>query len=231
MHVDAQKSMDRLLDALMPVPPQRFARPPASAHPVSKKRVKLSQYKPRNQRESTALKNLKTRSGHYKDHGALRGLVQCHLALIRDVYPQPKRLKAIRTVQELRRKANLCRNLASRIELPEPIGLELVSMTLNPGPAIREVLLYAQRLESEANTLAARAKHRTLRHSAHIENRAILKVLGAVREITGEPHYEDMATLLRGACREHGITGRRLASLWRNHHVKGRRRNMLSWLA
>jgi hypothetical protein len=190
---------------------------PPPEPPISTKRVKLPQYKPQNRSEIRALRNLRIAWGSQKSQKQFYKLVQGHLALIGDVYSRSNKPKPVRTLQYVRRTAKRCRDFAAKIEISRPKGL------LYPFPPTRELLLYAQNLDSVGERIVARKKERVLRHNTHKESREILDLLRFVRDDTGEPHYMDVAILLRGATDDQGITSKRLESLWRNHFGKRRR--------
>jgi hypothetical protein len=154
-----------------------------------------------------------------------QSLLLAYLALIGEEYSGSSRPKPARRVQKLRRHATKIRNFAHWLKSSKERELILIP------PSTGELLQYAEILSNTADRLAQEARTQRFHHSTHKATSLIIHLLEYVREATGKPHWKEIATLLKGACEDHGVNERRLQAMWSRAQKHGFRRRALSRLA
>jgi hypothetical protein len=169
--------------------------------------MELPQYQLRDAEERDALNRLRPTGGDRGDLEEFQRYILAHLALIGGKYSGSVRPKPERSAQKLRDHATKIRKFARWLESSKPKGVIIVL------PSTRELLRYADSLSSLADFRALESQARRLRHSTHKQTNLILRLLYFVREQTGNPHFPEIATLLWGACNDHGMNERRLQAL------------------
>jgi hypothetical protein len=169
--------------------------------------MELPQYHLRDAKERDALNRLIPTGGDWENLQEFQGYVLAYLALIGEKYSGAVRPKPERSAQKLRHHATKIRKFAHWLESSKPKGVIIVL------PSTSELLRYADSLSSVADFRALESQTRRLRHSTHNQTNLILRLLYFVREQTGKPHFPEIVTLLRGACRDHGMNERRLQAL------------------
>jgi hypothetical protein len=71
--------------------------------------------------------------------------------------------------------------------------------------------------------LSAKAAHRRFRHYVTPQNLEILELVTLVRMVTGEPHWENLAILLRGATGDAGMNRKRVFQLYQDRENRRER--------
>ena len=169
-----------------------------------------------------------SRGASRKTQREFERLVLSNLALIKDRQARTtdrqalggKKAEASNPVQRQRRVANRCRRFADYlVNNPPSVGLVLGS--LRPFAVADDLRLYAQELETLAGARASQGR-KPPRHRVHPINREVVALLGFVRQLTGKPHWDDMAVLLGEAMGDKCLSGRRLAALWHDHQKRPR---------
>jgi hypothetical protein len=166
--------------------------------------------------ERTELSKIKVTSGRRAEQKGFERLVRFHLKLIEDLtnfQPQiDSSPTARRIVEPLRRRARRADAFARAMD-KHPICDDSPIRILIPTPPIREIRLYAERIRTLADSLAARSRHRKPRHTPRRESKQILKLIEFVQCMTGRRHLRSLSVLLKSACNDTGITQSRLHSL------------------
>jgi len=202
----------------------------------------LPRYRLKSKSEQSALRKLRPASGNASLRSSFQRLILSHLALIADTVSwaseRPKvGPKLSEVVRDLRRRAKRVREFAEYSKSPP--RLHSAGFPFLIDPPIEELLRYAASLEATADDLvkssnnvraiwpiAFRARYgmkgKPPRRKARRESRLIVDLLRFVKEITGEPHWEELALLLRGPCDDIGMNAARLRSLWRFYSVRQR---------
>jgi hypothetical protein len=170
--------------------------------------MELPRYQLRDPKERDALNRLIPTRAEWENHQEFQGYVLAYLALIGDNYIGSVKTKPERVAQKLRHDATKIIRFARWLESSKPKGV-IIGL-----PSTSELLQYANRLSSLADFRALESQKRQFRHSTHKQTNLILRLLHFVREQTGKPFYPEMATLLRGACKDYGINERQLQALW-----------------
>jgi hypothetical protein len=180
------------------------------------------EYKPTTPIELRALAKLKAARHNSFREKEFHRLVLRHLATIQDLGKRPPRKKYSRRTQDLRRQVRRVHtairrlvdaesDLQSRAEIPRLPSFHLVE-------AVRSLSCYSERLEIEF--LSATSARRQFRHNVSPQNLEILEMVKLVHMVTGEPHWENLAILLKGAMGDSGMNSRRLFQLYKDRENK-----------
>lgn len=185
------------------------------------------QYKPTTPIELRALAKLKVPPNNIFREKEFHRLVVRHLATIQELGKRPQRKKCSRRTQDLRRQVKRVHtairrlvdaesDLQSKAEIPRLSSFHLVE-------AVQSLNCYLERLQMELQS--ANGGHRQFRHAVSPQNLEILELVTLVRMVTGEPHWENLAILLKGATGDAGMNRRRLFQLYEDRE-KGRVRTL-----
>lgn len=150
-----------------------------------------------------------------------------------------ERYKPSQLIRELRRRAKQVRGFVTRLEKRLPVPLPLLAL---PLPPVRELRLYAEKLEEHARAFAGppeppryrplsdmlrtlsveefaeMTRPHSLRHppqkrKARPETELLRELIGLVQVKSGSPHWNDLAVLLRRPCNDKAVNKDRLRSL------------------
>jgi hypothetical protein len=184
----------------------------------------VREYKPRTDIEMRALARLKPRSKIFREK-RFRRLVQRYLANIHELGARPRRKKRSRKTQDLRRHIKRVHTCIRRLvdterSLQSKAGILRLS-SFHLVEALQSLNCYLESLEMEL--LSANATRQQFRHAVSPQNLEILELVTLVRMVTGEPHWETLAILLKGATRDAGMNRRRLFQLYKDRESKRER--------
>lgn len=182
-------------------------------------------YKPQTLVERSALARLKIARNQGLHEKKFRRLVLRYLASIHELGTRPQRRKCSQGTQDLRRQVKRVHtairrlvggesDLRSKAETPRLSSIHLAE-------AVRSLNFYLERLETELRS--ANAAHRPFRHAVSAQNLEILELVTFVRMVTGEPHWENLAILLKGATGDAGISRQRLFQLYKDRENRRER--------
>jgi hypothetical protein len=148
--------------------------------------------------------------------------------------------RSLQTVRKIRNRAKRVRSLASVLQ--SPFGEALPDPPVAP---IDELRHYAQELDAYAGSIqlgrdglapplpvTPKNKKRFPRRTKTIENRLIIHLVGLVRKVTGNNHYDELTILLRRATGDRSYNNHRLQSLcWVNRKNEKRKGRMATAFA
>jgi len=188
-------------------------------------RVAVRQYKPQTAVELSALARLTVpRSNAFREK-EFRRLVLCYLATIQELTARPPSKKRFRRTEDLRGQVKRVRTAIRRLvdadnDLQGKSDLPRLSSS-QLAESVRCLNFYLESLEMEL--LSASAAHQHFRHSVSPQSLEIFELVTLVRTVTGQPHWENLAILLKGATGDAGMNRKRLFQLYQDRENRRER--------